>query len=282
MLFNVFLFPLDTLIADTVSAKPDRRLSWFDLTVGYYWIDVGNVHLFQYSQAICEKWQLASSTNECYADYYVSFFWADILERLPVVLEPVPAPLAQRLSAFPAWINWLATRDDWINVRDEDGDDATLEEQAERERNAVDWWSERRLDTSYLRAGPNIVMWSDGTSMHIVWDNRALLLDGASVWEAQAGQIDLPLKDFLTEVQAFDQQFLKLMAQRVVQAQGSKYMEDLFFLQQAQQQKEHALENALREAEQRSQSDWHLILDAIAAVDNDPLFARLYKERTLS
>ena len=219
--------------------------------------------------------------NDRYADYYVSFFWADILERLPAILEPVPAPLAQRLSAFHAWVNWLATRDDWINVRDEDGDDAMLEEQADRERNAVDWWSERRLDTSYLSAGPDIVMWSDGISMHIVWDNRALLLDGVPVWGAQAGQIDLPLKDFLTEVQAFDQQFLKLMTQRIVQAQGSKYMEDIFFLRQDQQQKEHALENALRKAEHRSQSDWHPILNAIAAVDNDPLFARLYRERTL-
>lgn len=71
------------------------------------------------------------------------------------------------------------------------------------------------LDTAYLQAGAEIAFWSDGTDVHIQWDNRSLMLEGLPVWDAQFGEHRMPMAEFIHELRAFDARFIRRMQDRM-------------------------------------------------------------------
>ena len=114
---------------------PDRRLHWFGLTDGWYWIEIDGLELLRYTPQAVQGWiggEPAASIP--YVDYYVVRLWEDMLSLLPAVLEPVPDDLAELTSSDP---------DEWVSPD---------EEQAEA---AGEWYGSHVLDMGYIRCPPS-------------------------------------------------------------------------------------------------------------------------------
>ncbi len=290
MLFNFRLFPFSEVISEVLRREHPEEfhpLSWYELTDGWYWIDVGKDQLFCYTQAAFNQLKPPRLVNGRYVDYYVDRLLSDILDILPVVLEPIPAQLAERLSSLADWNDWLKDSDTWnasrySDIAEDDTDDYD-EEEVGVYRSAGDWWYQRRLDTSYLVAGPCIWLWNDGAAIHLGWDNRDRFLHGVPAWEAQIGERSFAITDFLTEIAAFHQALTQAMAERVERAtyywSDPRFAQDLVDLQKSQQQQSSRLEDALRTASARTPNDWQHVLASIAAIEEDSQFIALRRHR---
>lgn len=274
MLFNFKLFPLSELNIE-VELLGEKHLSWFHMTYGRYWIDVGDVHLFCYTPAAVETFGSHSSPDDLYVDDYVAWFWRDLLENLPAILEPIPPELAERLSSISAWNDWIDACQHWWSERIDGDDDAEITEEEIEEGEfynyGLQWWYSRSLWFGQLSAAPNISLWNDGTHIHIAWDNRNRLLNDVPAWEVQVGQIILPKADFITDLFDFERRFITEMAERMKAALDRLSTEttsdielEVFNLQNEHQQAAALLDQTLRTAESQSPTDWQRVLASLA------------------
>jgi Family of unknown function (DUF5984) len=76
-------------------------LSWFALTHGRFWIDLGTEELFRYTPAILEKWQ----ESDPHPDYQVAAFVRDLLQSAAPALTPLPAKLAALAADWRALVD---------------------------------------------------------------------------------------------------------------------------------------------------------------------------------
>jgi hypothetical protein len=253
------------------------HLSWFGLTDGWYWIQVGETELFRYTQAALTRWaqHYPGAPSEHYpkglpyVDYQVARLWMDLLDLLPDVLAPLPPHLARILSAEGIWSTWQEQAEKTAReALPAEGVSDLLYE-------ATRWWYMRMLDSAYLVQGPLIVCWSDGEQAHIQWDNRECLLDGIPVWEASVGHHVLSLDVFRAAIADFDARFMRRMADRVAIAQGEWSRPEIeLHPEVAKQQVANAQwgQKALANRQQREPDDWEKVFQSIAALEALPAF----------
>ena len=90
MLFNFQLRSLEQVLP--WQSQGQSYLHWFGLTDGWYWLHLGEVEHFRYTDAIMAVWR--ETTDDVavlpYVDYQVVRLWEDIQEILPHILEPIP------------------------------------------------------------------------------------------------------------------------------------------------------------------------------------------------
>jgi Family of unknown function (DUF5984) len=60
-------------------------------------------------------------------------------------------------------------------------------------------------------------MWSDESMVHVEWDNRDKLADGAGAWLAMFGRYSLTRSAFVAECQSFHERLMDAMSERVDQ-----------------------------------------------------------------
>jgi hypothetical protein len=228
----------------------DLSLHWFGLTDGYYWIEVGENKLFEYS----EDAQAAGACRFC--EYQVVRLHEDLLEMLPHILEPVPDTLAQYLSGNTA-VEWRAAFAAWC---DRDNDRLDMDRFDQVVDAATTWSGARRLDSAYLSPSADIVIWSDIESVYLEWDNRDRLFLGKPAWSALRGSYKIPRADFIAEVRSFNKRLMDQMSDRVHEvlagALGPSINIDMPALVREHEQRSRALESALRH---QQQTDWKCV-----------------------
>ncbi len=188
---------------DGKSPEGLRFLSWFGLTLGHYWISTPLGEVLRYSDETAQRWNLQS----LYVDYQVGRLFFDLLEKLPLSLEPVPPDLAA-VASDP---DWYARSEAWANVDEEDADDS--ESRRDLWYEALEWWHQREIDTGYLIAGEFFQMWRVEEDVFFRWwcsDKET-----ESVWSLPEGQIKMNIADFTSSCYSFFNGFLTEMRERV-------------------------------------------------------------------
>lgn len=202
-LFNFDLVPLDQV---TPWGEPDAAsLHWWGLTDGWYWLQVGEHRLFEYSGPD----PMPHRSRFC--DYYVARLYEDVTSILPEVLDPVPDDLRD-LIALPASSvqpTFLTRCEDLLETPDLD---ETIRDHL---FTIVEWIQLRYLDTGHLCPSTSIGIWSDQTSVHVQWDNRRKLLNGKEAWSARYGTLTFAKDHFLKEVSSFHERLMASMEDRV-------------------------------------------------------------------
>lgn len=84
--FQFTLEPVDAITPWLRDGAPE--LSWFALTDGRFWIDLGEDELFRYTPEILERW----GETDPHPSYQGAAFARDLLESLPFARAAVPAP----------------------------------------------------------------------------------------------------------------------------------------------------------------------------------------------
>ncbi|MBL9202667.1 MAG: hypothetical protein JNL39_19295 [Opitutaceae bacterium] len=214
MLFDFKLRPLEDIAP--WGTPPDLSLSWFGLTDGYYRVQVGGEHLFNYTDQISKHWATNDPTfSGAYVDYQVVRLWEDVCAILPDVMQPIPTDFLRLVSGRNPTIRqvvqtvgtwWQSLADDEMEGENEDTYYA-----------AITWASSRNLDALYLRGGPRIWIFSHDDTVTITWDNRGIEIDGIEVWSARCGSYSMSRSKFLEEIRSFDRRLLTQMQERVDQ-----------------------------------------------------------------
>ena len=262
MLFNFILRPLEE-VQPWGDDKP--KLHWFGLTDGWCWWNVGSQQLFRYSQAQIDRWAAEYPTltaEPSYVDYPVVRPWEDLLDRLRCVLDPVPDDLIERTHDAAKWQHLQDAAFAWA---DKSKDNRAWDLHTE----AFYWWANRRWDAGYLRCPPNIELWTQGDTFHIRWDNRDLIDDGAPVWEATAGEVIMPVAEFVEECKSFNDRLMAAMAERVEAVTsgvlGPDIEIDLVYLAREQSDRATWMENALTLGQLKE--DWEEVRKALATLE---------------
>jgi hypothetical protein len=249
-LFDFKLRALDDIVP---WGKPGAlSLSWFSLTDGSFWLNVGDEQLFVGADA---------GEGSRFVDYQVVRLWEDVLDILPAVLEPVPESMAALLEPSNGWLAWCRRASDW----GAESDDLELLDQA------ISWELARRLDSAYLAAGPNIWLCRVGERIRILWDNRNRIERGLPIWATSSGRVELTVDDFLASVRDFNDRLMHAMGERVqvIQAGWSRHdvKIDLEMLAHEQRDRSTWLDNAImKRAAARPPTDWDAVSGALRRV----------------
>lgn len=213
MLINFTPLPLENV--EPWGRPGDLSLSWFALTIGEYWIQVGESILFEYtegSQLLCPG---------RYCEYQVARLHEDLTEMLPYILEPVPPSLVQYISGDSGEA-FLKTKHLWSEKNFVSDRDPALRELADKYWETLDasttWLGKRVLDGLYLTPTPYIMVWSDEVNVHFEWDNREAVADWTNnqpAFTALRGTYKLPRDEFKAEVRSFHSRLMEQMAERI-------------------------------------------------------------------
>jgi Family of unknown function (DUF5984) len=258
VLFNFKLTPLGQV--QPWGGPDDQRLHWFGLTDGQYWIQAGESAPLEYSDQLRAKFDWPR-----YCDYQVARLHEDLIEMLPLVLEPVPEDLISYISGVSGTL-WNIKSADWHTNACAQNDDDRYWEIADF---SATWIGRRTLDSLYLSPGTNIHMWSDESNVHIEWDNTGMLREGIPAWTAIRGSYLLPRDEFVAEARSFHFRFMAQMTDRVNSvlsgALPSQVKVDLQELQKEHSTRSRSIERNL--VEPVNPTDWSLARIAIADIE---------------
>lgn len=177
----------------------DRKLHWFGLTSGRYWISTPLGDALRYTEEERIRWDLHSP----YVDYQVARIFEDLQFILPKVLEPVPPDIAAVVSDS----SWFDQANGWID---------SVDDRAERRGlccDAMDWYQDRSLDNMHLINGPIFHFWRTGDNVSIRWQPTGKNSEG--VWSTPQGQFTVGVEQFRSAVYAFLEGVLGAMQERV-------------------------------------------------------------------
>lgn len=187
---SLFEFKLkDLKDVDPWGTPENLSLHWFGLTDGFFFMNVGSEKLFCLSKEILK--QNASfkeiSGNDFFIDYQVVRPYEDVLEILPNILQEIPDDIFSRI---------IKHEDQYIFEN-------------------MDWLRCRILSTSHLIYSPKISFLNHNGKILIRWNNKNHIEDGIPVWSAVFGEIEMPLNEFISEVQRFHDDLMMQMEKRI-------------------------------------------------------------------
>lgn len=247
------------------SSDGAKSLSWFGFSDGWYWLNCGKEELFRYTPQVMAHWGMTS--DQVYCDYQVCRLWEDVLDILPAVLEHVPEDLASILSGQTELSRWSAQRTAWFENTDNPD---------EIENEALDWVGQRFLDSGYLGQGPQIDFWRTEDLVHIRWHNSDRLINGVPVWTAQDGHCEMPVQEFMHEVESFHNRFIQAMKKQVQAVAANWNRPDVQVDIERLIEEQAERENALSEALARQQdTDWDCVRKGRRVLDEFKLPSRL-------
>jgi hypothetical protein len=229
----------------------DLRLSWFGLSYGTYWIDLGVARLLEYAQL--PGWPR-------YVDYQIARLHEDLLGILPDVLDPVPEEVAALLarSSAPRVLRALVAQ-------------ASKEVKQSELADAAYLWARRFIDTSYLTPSAEICLWSTSDTVYVEWDNRDKVDDGRVVWTATRGRQAMDRAAFLDEIAKFHGRFTGAMRARIVEVAAHWSRADVHLDHQhlalEQARREGYLDLCLRA--RSTPPNWETVIQAIEMAGRD-------------
>ena len=151
-------------------------------------------------------------------EYQVLRFFADIGEALGRWLNPVPPGVADALRRG-SWTPWQAALHAFHEGLPEESPPESPD-LWQLGQNAERWWRERRLDTGYLRAAPELtVVSTDAEHLELTWDTRQQRLGGVLVMVQSHGTLSLPRPEFMEAIAEFRERLAADLTARIQEAQ---------------------------------------------------------------
>jgi hypothetical protein len=232
--------------------KGERKLHWYGLTSGRFWIETASGQPLEYTPEIQRTWSLRCKNP----DYFVARLFEDLLSVLPLILEPVPADMAARV-ANPSW---RSNAERW---RDAEGNDLRWD----RWYLATQWWHDRTLDLGYLQHAPDLAFWRVADEVFFQWraDNADNKEDDISVWSAPEGQVCISAAAFEAEVLRFGEELLACMDTRVrsIKQRGWPRQDCLLDVEELAKEQAVRREAFNRISQEQRITDWRQVRSAL-------------------
>lgn len=228
----------------------DRKLHWFGLTSGHYWISTPLGEALRYTGEEVKHWELSSP----YVDYQVVRIFEDLQAVLPNALEPVPADIAAIVSDD----SWFARAEKWIEGSENEDERRGLCYEA------TQWYSDRAVDTMYLGNGPIFHFWRVDDDVSVRWLPTGK--DWNGVWLTPRGKFTVPAGEFKSAVYGFLHDVLTAMQDRVdsIQARGWDRPDCKLDIAQLVREQGQRTARVKELQERRPDTDWEAIRTLLA------------------
>ena len=209
MMFNYILKPVkDCAFPITESGK--KNIAWFWLTDSCYYIQLGDVRLFEHSQ----EQQAVSSCEYPYVEYPYIRQLEDLFDILTQLSSGITEN-AFRLISTKGKCEWLRREvKQWYELL---GDDIT-EEQDDLYCDLLQFLNYGCLDSGYLRFKSGVFFYHIGEKMIIRYDFKDRDEDGLNVWSATAGEFEMTWTEFVKEIENLLHSFFSDMDKQVEDA----------------------------------------------------------------
>lgn len=261
MIFNFSLVPVEQV--QPWGEANDKSLSWFGLTDGQYWIEVGDEKLFEYSENFLQK-----RGGSRYCDYQIARLYEDILEITPYALEAIPNFLVQHITGKTG-LDWALKYQSWYEKKHMPLGEDQFWRMADQ---AYSWVMKRILDSLYLLQGPRIIIWSNSDGINIEWNNRNKLFENKPLWTAIEGCFKISSEEFINEVRSFHNRLMQQMddrVKRVIKGAISKDIRiDFDNLVREQEIRSMPIEKVF--SRQKVATDWTEVMKSIRHIDENP------------
>lgn len=190
--------------------EPELSLSWFGLTDGLLWLDVGGRTVYEYDKAALKS--VGVGEGAAYNDYYIARFIEDFFYTFGAVSESVPEELYDNAERF------ARDMERWEDSRYDDDDESFKRFYLGEFSELYEWYSERSFDSGHLVDGPFIGCFRCGDRLKIVWHSGISTDNGKSLWTAPDGSYETGYADFVKAVKEFFAEFCTAMDEQVERA----------------------------------------------------------------
>jgi Family of unknown function (DUF5984) len=246
------------------------QLSWFGLTDGFYYLNLGDDELFRYSDEIMAHWKHLYPHDPTiphpYVGYQITRLYEDLIEILPNILQPIPKELYSLVITQAKENAWKKR---WRYLLDlvDDEDEKTID----LFFYAESWWDYRQLSSMHLNQSPNIAIWCFENEIFIRWDTRSKTIDNIPVWSSKIGEVKMSIEEFLNEIRSFHDRFMSAMSDRVNEIVNTNPIPDVEIdikhLIREQAEREGWLANALKKPALAGSDYWESILKTNRELD---------------
>lgn len=212
MLFNFCLKPPLECAFPGDYQKNERHVCWFYLTDSQYYINLGNVKLFEHSPQWCKKYQDEYPENYQFVDYQYSRQLEDLFEILPKISCPMPERLYSLIDTEEKRERLFhRTLDIWdvLSTPEHREIDELFDDIVE---NLTGYG---RLDSGYLRFRSDCQFFHVNDRVIIRYNFLDTDEDGDSVWSAGAGSHTIPYTAFVEEIESLCNRFFTAMDKQV-------------------------------------------------------------------
>lgn len=190
----------------------DRRMHWFGLTDGEYWVETPQATLFEYTSEILKEFE--DRPQNRFVDYHITRFVEDMVDALPTVHVPVPDHLFGLINTHDKLQIYLQRIDDWVNGKPDDAEETDEELQNYEVLTGLEGF--RCINSAYLINGPYIWLIRNKERIAIVWQAEGVSEKGTRYWTASSGELEMSYDAFLREVRSFVKSFFDAMEQQVI------------------------------------------------------------------
>jgi hypothetical protein len=256
MLFNFRLKPLNEISSWGSADAPTQ--SWYGLTEGEYWIEVGDQVLFESHDEFVRVHGGAS-----HFDYNVARLYQDVLELLPDILAPIPNALLPYVWGA-RFTDWNRRFEAWVKRSDAtlDADGALIDQ--------VIWVWRRELKSPHCSAPPIVRLWvSEDSAMYIAWRASHCKFEDVRMWSATEGQISMTKEQFIDEVNSFHKRFVEAMSQRVIEVKNGGLDHSIRIDLCELDRNQACLEQPISRASMRQSitTDWDAVANAMQIIE---------------
>lgn len=218
-LFNYKLKPVEKC-RFPISEDGHKNIAWFWLTDCNYYIQLGDVKLFESSKEWLEKYPADSP----YDEYPYIRQLEDLFDILPQIAARITEPAYRFIYTIDSWEWLLREVKQWYEIL---GDNAT-QEQENLHDDLIRFLYHSHLDTGYLRFKSMLIFHHLDDRMIICYDFTDKDENGTPPWSAKRGKFELTWQQFLSEIEDLLDRFFADMDKQVENAIRN-LMEDPYY-----------------------------------------------------
>lgn len=202
-MFHFQLKPINKI--EPAGKEPNQSLSWFYLSDGDLWLNVGNQTLYEYTtEALANFPDKPTPFN----DYYIIRFIEDFSCLFEKISQSIPSKFYTITDDLEPFLN---TAQKWLDQQDESDDEFYFEVYDK----LISWIYERKLSSGHLIGGPRISFFRNENKLKIIWESDYCLDNGVKLWTATNDSYEMDYYDFVNEVEQFGTQFFKTMGYQI-------------------------------------------------------------------
>lgn len=205
-----------------------EKACWFYLTDSHYFLQFGDVKIFEYNLKSVKKYKLSHQ----YLDYYFSRLLEDIFEVLERTIQPIPKEIFKYFDTNEKHENLVNSLSDWyygvknskeyfIDIFDKQIDRESLPEPSKEKESVLkllgdDLLWNGELQRAYLKDGPICYFFHIEDKMHIYYD--CACYNKKNAWTAKTGMFETSYQKFINEIESLLERFFTEMEQQIEEA----------------------------------------------------------------
>ena len=186
-------------------------MHWFGLTDSEYWLQLGQVIFYEYTDEVLRHWEVQDF--KC-VDYQAIRLIEDLTSIFDSLVEPIPDDFYEIARNHTSLYEFYGKSKQWLDKLSDDPS-IDIDTYYDKYDQVIEWIYSRTLSAMHLTYGPNITFFRNKDNLSIVWDASHETDENISVWTAQTGKFEMKYIDFVNEVEDFGKGFFSVMQRQV-------------------------------------------------------------------